>query len=309
MRLRRKPAETGRRRSGINLERTTTSNYSRYAQQRSEQLENTGRQLDRQQIQARAKKVGGFWLQRFGLAILLIVALICAVATVSLSSDAKIVPVTTSSNQAFLQPVNTYQAAADKLLADSILNRNKITADTDRVSQQLLAHFPELKTATVSLPLLGHRPVIYLEPAQPALILSQGTTSYVIDSTGRALMQLQPNSSIAKAGLPVVTDQGNLTVKLKQIALSSDTVTFVQIIVQQLAAKHFTVTTMSLPPAASELDVHLASQPYFIKFNLENNDPLQQVGTFLATQAHLAGQNITPGQYFDVRVDGRAYYQ
>ena len=309
MRLRRKSESSGRRRGGRNLERITTSNYSYYAQQRSEQLENTGRQLDRQQIQARAKKVGSFWLHRFGLAILLIVALICAVATLSLSADAKIVPVTTSNNQAFLQPVQAYQAAADKLLAGSIWNRNKITADTDHVSQQLLTQFPELKAATVSLPLLGHRPVIYLEPAQPALILAQGSTSYVIDSTGRALMQMQPNSTIAKAGLPVVTDQGNLPVKLKKIALSSSTVSFLQIIVQQLAAKHFTATTMSLPAAASELDVHLANQPYFIKFNLENNDPLQQVGTFLATQAHLAGQNITPSQYVDVRVDGRAYYQ
>jgi hypothetical protein len=66
---------------------------------------------------------------------------------------------------------------------------------------------------------------------------------------------------------------------------------------------------MTLPPAASELDVQIVDQPYFIKFNLENDDPRQQVGTYIATQAYLTSQHITPAHYIDVRVDGRAYYE
>ena len=76
-----------------------------------------------------------------------------------------------------------------------------------------------------------------------------------------------------------------------------------------MAAKHITITSMTLPPAADELDVHLTGVNYYIKFNLANDDARQQVGTFLATQAQLKSQGITPGQYIDVRVDGRAYYQ
>jgi hypothetical protein len=69
------------------------------------------------------------------------------------------------------------------------------------------------------------------------------------------------------------------------------------------------VGSMILPAGTSELDVHLAGQPYFVKFNLNNNDPRQQAGTFLAAIANLQKNHITPAQYIDVRVDGRAYYQ
>jgi hypothetical protein len=66
---------------------------------------------------------------------------------------------------------------------------------------------------------------------------------------------------------------------------------------------------MTLPPATSELDVRVAGQPYFIKFNLQSGDARQQAGTFLATQSHLQSQNIVPSTYIDVRVDGRSYYK
>ena len=65
---------------------------------------------------------------------------------------------------------------------------------------------------------------------------------------------------------------------------------------------------MTLPPAASELDVKIAGKPYFVKFNLQADDARRQAGTFLATQAQLQRKGITPAQYIDVRVEGRAYY-
>jgi hypothetical protein len=65
---------------------------------------------------------------------------------------------------------------------------------------------------------------------------------------------------------------------------------------------------MVLPVQTNELDVNLAGQSYFVKFDLQENDPRQQAGTFLATIASLKSQNITPTKYVDVRVDGRAYY-
>ena len=66
---------------------------------------------------------------------------------------------------------------------------------------------------------------------------------------------------------------------------------------------------MVLPVGTSELDVKLTNQPYTVKFNLESGTARQQAGTFLATQAKLQSQNVTPGQYVDVRVGGRAYYK
>jgi hypothetical protein len=91
--------------------------------------------------------------------------------------------------------------------------------------------------------------------------------------------------------------------------LPAASVGFIQTVIAQLAAKQFVVSGMTLPAAASELDAQLAGQPYFVKFNLESDNPRGEVGTFLATIAQLRRQNIVPAKYVDVRVDGRAYYQ
>jgi hypothetical protein len=174
-----------------------------------------------------------------------------------------------------------------------------------------MAQFPELASVSVTIPLLTHHPIIYIEPAQAALIIqSSSYGSFVLNADGRALVAATQNPLVAgQPALPVITDQSGLKLVLGHQVLSANTVSFAQVVAAQLAAKKYTITSMTLPPAASELDVALAGQPYIIKFNLENNDPLQQVGTFLATLSELQSQSITPAHYIDVRVDGRAYYQ
>ena len=64
-----------------------------------------------------------------------------------------------------------------------------------------------------------------------------------------------------------------------------------------------------MPAAENELDMYLTGQSYYVKFNLADSSPLQEVGTFLAVRQNLQQQGITPSQYIDVRVDGRAYYK
>lgn len=91
--------------------------------------------------------------------------------------------------------------------------------------------------------------------------------------------------------------------------LTAQEVQFIQIISQELAFKEFYIAQMTLPQSSSELDVYIKNEPYYVKFNLANNTPRTQVGTFLAAQHYLEGQHITPGKYFDVRINGRVYYQ
>lgn len=247
-----------------------------------------------------------FWLQRTGLLILLVAIVVSLINVLSLSPHAKVLPVS-STNKSLLRDEATYQVVADKYLADSIWNRNKITIDTGRISKQMTATFPELADVSVAVPLLAHRPVVYLEPAQPALVLSASNGSYVLDTNGRALVSSGDLPSTK--GLPQVADQSGLAVQLNHQVLPADDVRFIQTVSQQLAAKHIGIASMILPPTASELDVYIAKQPYFVKFSLRGDNPRQQVGTYLAALATLQRQHQTPSQYIDVRVDGRAYYK
>lgn len=281
-----------------------------YRAQRTEEAGNTGRQLQREALKPVAKKVGRFWLQRFGQLILLVVLVICTINVLSLSSDPRVVILPSAGQTYFLHSSSVYEQAASKLFANSIWNHNKITVDTGQINRQLGTEFPELIQTSITLPLLAHRPIIYIQPAAPALIYHINNQNYVLDAQGKALFVLPSvSSSSALTSLTTVTDQDTRSIKLNQLVLTQSDVSFINTVMGELAARHVSASSLVLPANSRELDVYISGQPYYVKFNLENNDPRQQAGTFLAVQAYLESQHITPAHYIDVRVDSRAYYQ
>ncbi|HET7059817.1 MAG TPA: hypothetical protein VFH99_00645 [Candidatus Saccharimonadales bacterium] len=279
---------------------------------RSEPVTNTARHRPRSdQTESPVRSAGEFWrfwARRTGVLVLVLAIIVSVINVLGVSPHAKIEPLTSSAaSSAFLRSRADYQAAADKLLASSLWNRNKITIDTAKISQQMVAQFPELASASVTLPLLAHRPIVYVQPAQAALVVAANNGAFVIDQNGRALM---PSSNLPTArNLPQIVDQSGLQISSGHQALTSDDVTFVQTVLAELAAKHVQVSSMVLPAASRELDAYISGQPYFVKFNLANDDARQQAGTYLATATELQRQHATPAHYIDVRVDGRAYYQ
>ncbi len=277
---------------------------------RPEPADNTGRLRPGQ---PEPRSVGTLWGQiarRAGVLVLAVAIIVSVINVLSVSPQAKIEPLTSSQAQAssaFLRDRAEYQAAADRLLASSIWNRNKITINTTQISRQLATQFPELSGASVTLPLLAHRPTIYVQPAQAALVVAANNGAYVIDQNGRALM---PSANLPTArNLPQIVDQSGLSISTGHQVLTSDGVSFIQTVLAELAAKKVSVSSMVLPASSRQLNVYIAGQPYFVKFNLAGGDARQQAGTYLATIAELRSQHATPKHYIDVRVDGRAYYR
>lgn len=306
---RKQPILSNSRRQRLAVEDNPKSPKFAYRARRSDTELNTGRQAQREAIKAAPGKLRRFMLQRFGLVLLLIALLVCTVNVLSLSTETRVLPLTGGGSVSFLHDKTVYQEAASQLLAGSIWDRNKITVNTGRINRQLLQRFPELSDVSMTLPLLSKRPIIYLQTSQPVLILITRDGSFVVGDSGKALLLTSSLPSNVNLALPLVTDQSGLKVALNHQALSTDNVRFIQTVSGQLAARHFTVSSMLLPTASSELDVRLTGLPYVTKFNLESGEARQQAGTFLAAQAKLHSQGITPAQYIDVRVEGRAYYQ
>ena len=284
------------------------STYSYHAR-RSDFDVNLGRDGQREALAKRSRQFGDFWLQRFGVLILSVVVIISLINSLLLSNNVTIRPLSASGTSFLLRDPKVYEQAANKLMAGSLANHTKLTINTGKLEQSLLSQFPELASAKITLPLLSHHAVVHVQPARPAMILQTRDGSFVIDSTGRVMM---PSTSIptnANLQLPVVSDQSSLAARVGHQILTPLNVAFLQTVVAQLNAKNVHISSMVLPAAASELDVHIAGQPYFVKFNLQHDTARQQAGTFLATQAQLKRQNIVPSKYIDVRIDGRAYYQ
>jgi hypothetical protein len=239
------------------------------------------------------------------------IIIFCLIYETMLSSNPKIViegapnAISKSNLQA-----GSYQKAAQKLLSSSVGNHNKLTINTSAVAASMQKHFPELASVSIALPVLGQRPVMYLELSKPALVLQSQANGYLLIGTdGRALERLS-NPNVGGDSLPIVADQTGISVNPGQIAMSQSDVAFIGLVVSQFETQHISIQAMILPAASRELDVHLTGVPYFVKFNLNDNaDAKQQIGTFLATRKYLLAHSITPTQYVDARVSGRVYYK
>jgi hypothetical protein len=204
-----------------------------------------------------------------------------------------------------------YQDAAAEILSSSIWNRNKITINTGAARTEMQKKFPELANVSVSLPMVGQRPIFYLTPNPPSFVFQTSNGNYILDSSGTALIKQEQASAKILTELPVITDQSGLLAKVGTQVISSSETRFIQTVVDTLAAKQVTVNTLVLPAkGVQELHVTVVGQGYTIKFNMHDvTTARQQAGTYLATSSNLTKQNVTPGQYIDVRVLGRAYYQ
>ncbi len=280
-----------------------------YRAQRAEDENNTGRNA---QAEKPVKKRGNgrSWLQKLGLLILMVAVIASAVNILTLTNQPKIITLNDNKSNDFLSETSEYESAVKSILSKSLLNRSKITIDTKSISEQMSSEYPELASVSVTVPLLAHRPIVYIEPAKPVLIITTVNGSFVVADSGKAIQQIDNTALIPAYKLPVINDESGVKLQVGKEAIAPDHVSFIDTIVKQLNNRKFSITNMKLPPASSELDVSIAGQAYVIKFNLQDNTPRQQAGTFISTVEYLQKMNQPqPAKYIDVRVNGRAYYQ
>lgn len=295
-----KPSSRGERRTGV-----PTYSYHNARNEQDSKLERDIRNAGLQQLRS-AKNL---WVEKFGLIILAVVIVVCLVSVMYLSNASQVVIEGNNTNPVYTQYKSDVETTTNKLLAGSILNSNKLTVDTGKITSTLLADYPMYSDITISLPLINHHPTVYLTPAQPAVLLSNSVGQYLLNDNGQVMLESHSSVGNEYANLPSVVYQGSNYLSTGQQLLTNQEVVFIQTVIYELLLKGDKVSHMSLPQASSELDVYITGQPYYVKFNLQNDDPKQQAGSFLATQHYLTTQNIKPGQYIDVRTDGRVYYQ
>lgn len=257
------------------------------------QSKEQGRQGKKRSLLARLP----FWL-------FLLVVVICTGKVLMLSTDPKVVVLGQSSvSDKYLQPTQVYASAAQKLLGRSLANRTKLTADLDGTAASLRTEFPELQDVSLEAPLVGSRPILYVQVTQPSLVLQTVHGNFAINSDGVTLAQIQK----LPAAIPLVVDQSGIVPHPSKQALPSGTVAFVRTLAYQLKAANIPVSAFTLPAAKPfELDIRLEGQAYTIRCNLEA-DALTQSGAIIATLQQLGAH--TPSQYLDVRTPGRVYYK
>lgn len=244
------------------------------------------------------------FLARLPVWLLAAVVVVCVVKILALSTSPKVVVVGRSATAAsYLQSGGVYATAAQKLLAHSFTNRSKLTVNLDAVSRGLKYDFPELQDVSIGVPLVGNRPVVYIQPAVPSLVVETTHGNYLLNGSGVVLAAVKH----LPTAVPLAVDQSGLVPSLGKRLLPAATLSFMQVVSYQLAAAHLSLTTFVLPAGAPyELDVRVGGEPYVVRFSLEAS-ALTQSGAAIATIQQLG--STVPSTYIDVRVPGRVYYK
>jgi hypothetical protein len=236
-------------------------------------------------------------------ALCTLVVVVCIVKLLAVSTNSKVIVSVVDDYPVSQTAIESYAKAADVLLRDSLLNRSKLTLDTNGIAASMQKQFPELTSVVVTVPLVGNRPVIYVSSSRPAFTLQTGTGLYSMDAKGYVLAQLATPAN----SLTLLKEASSRTPKPGSQYLASSTMTFCATVVYELRQGGVTLSYLDLPTSAPyELDAYVSAKPYHIRFNLQA-DAMQQSGAAVATLQYL-GTN-TPGQYLDVRVSERVYYK
>ena len=239
----------------------------------------------------------------------LVLLVIIAVAELGVSTNARIVLIEPKGFSYQPHTMAQYQTAAKSAISASIYNRFKTSLSSYDISQAIKQEFPEVSYAAVSVSLFGSTPTVYIQLSKPVLIYQTSQGSFALDNKGIVIADQSSINTQQLAQLPTIQAPSGSIIHDGDQLLTAQNVNFIQTVSQGLSVKGLVISKMILAPAAEELDVYIAKQPYYVKFNIYQSDVLQQLGTYLAAVATLKQQNKIATQYIDVRVDGRAYYK
>lgn len=309
---RKKPAATGRRQPAtpVSEQRKVFSYHSSRvspANREEPQRKHTSTSLS----SGKKKRAlsGSEWLRNLPSFVALVAVVLSVLFCLGLTTNAKVNFVGTADEESLtLRSKEEYQAGAEDILSGSILNRTKFTINTKGFEEDFKQQFPEVADVALTLPLVSRRPIVNISTGQPALLLVSQGQSYVLDKRGVVIMKSESLPEPTRATLTTVQDQSGVPVEVGKGALSAQDISFITEVVAQLKAKNVIVETVILPPRAHQVDMRIQGVPYTVKFSVDT-EAREAAGTFLATKAKLEKDKITPAEYIDVRVDGRAYYK
>jgi hypothetical protein len=217
---------------------------------------------------------------------------------------------TLASDKPLLRSKETYQGAAQDILQNSIFSRSKLTINVPKFEQQMKDTFQELEAVSLTIPLIGHQPVVNLISKRPVLKLatsSQGV--YLLDRDGVAMVKASEATGSDGLTIPLVTDESQLPVESNGVSvLTADMTRTITGLHEYMTKKGVALVSMTLPAAANELRVTLKDKPYYVRFSLDN-DPAQSAGEYLVLEESLRNKGVTPVEYIDLRVSERAFYK
>lgn len=189
-----------------------------------------------------------------------------------------------------------------EIMNSSILGRNIIFINTDKLASQFAEKNPQLSNIKIhKRPINGIE--ITIVERQPSLIWRSGNTQYVLSEDGRAYSQWGGGST----ELTIVTDSANLPVTLGQQVVPASFIIFTRQLISRLNEQKFTYDGISVPETTSEVYVKTKAG-YIVKFD-STRQVNEQMTDLKAVLTSLAKQKKQPAEYIDLRISGKVFYK
>jgi len=299
---RRTPDKNNVRQSRLPEKRTANKEFFSYHASRQPALGGTAQTRQPREKLATVSKIR---LRHLPTIIAFIALITSLFYMTTLGSDVRIQSATTSK---LLRDQSVYQIASAEILSSSVLNKNKVTIDTTKFEESMTQRFPELVSVSMTLPIVGHKPIVSLNADKPVLYIASQRGVFIVNKNGKALAKVSETEKGQGLDLPTLQDDANLPIELGKGVLSTQDVTFITTLVSQLNEKKVTISSLTLPPLAAELQVRPEGLKYYVRFSLLTN-PRIAAGQYLATKKKLEVEKVTPKEYIDARVEEKIFFK
>ncbi len=195
-----------------------------------------------------------------------------------------------------------YTKSINEILSRSPLYRTKITLSTRDLENRIIQKFPEISAATVSLPLVGTRPIIGIVFNKPVLAVQTNQKMLLLGEDGRVLAEAEGVTDL----LPKLSDDSGLDYKPGQRLLLADEVRFILDLVKEVKSQGLTVQEIIIGTSPQDVIIKLSGDSYTVKLNF-GFDVRQQLGALWATKLQIKNENKNPVEYIDVRLGERIF--
>lgn len=202
--------------------------------------------------------------------------------------------------------VDRYSQYIQGLLGSSVLNTNKFTLQSDKLSSMIVQQFPEISTVSVSTVVLGKKPLVRLSLYNLPITFESNGEKYAVAENGSVVgfsadFPLQKNTILVK-------DESGITVAKSDVVIRSDDVEFISTVKSILTAQGRALEYVRLTSVPREIFVKTKDKNYEIRMYLDD-DVIQQTGSWFAVEEVVgeSGESIT--KYIDVRAGEKVYWQ
>lgn len=207
-------------------------------------------------------------------------------------------------NEVIIKNQSDYEETAKQFIKSTPLNRSKLTFDYLGFELKMKDKYTEISTVETSFALVGNRPVVRLKFHEPIIIVESLGKRWLVDKRGVALSEVSTKDST----MPLLTDEIGLANEVGDYLLSSGDVEFILFLHKTAKEKGIGIEKYTTPLILKQLNVQVAGEGYYTKFNLSENKR-EQVGAWLVARDQLNKLGQTPSEYLDVRASEKVFWK